>query len=129
GRHLPVHGVLDVLGRDDLADLDARHLHAPALGHLVQLRAQDAVDVLPLRQDVVQRDVADDCTQRGGGDLLARPGVVADGDHRRGGIQHAPVDEEVDVNGRVILGDAGLAGDFQVELAQVRPYRLVNDGD
>ena len=45
-RELPVHRVLDVARRRDLADLDRRHLAAPALGHLVELGAQDLVDLL-----------------------------------------------------------------------------------
>ena len=64
GRHLAVHRLLDVARRHDLADLDVRDLHAPALGHLVELGAQDVVDLLALGQHVVERDVADDGAQR-----------------------------------------------------------------
>ena len=48
GREHPVHRVLDVARRDDLADLDRRDLAAPALGLLVELGAQDLVDLLAL---------------------------------------------------------------------------------
>ena len=44
GRELPVHRVLDVAWRGDLADLDGRHLAAPPLGHLVELDPQGLVD-------------------------------------------------------------------------------------
>ena len=47
GEH-PVHRVLDVARRDDLADLDRRDLAAPALGLLVELGAQDLVDLVAL---------------------------------------------------------------------------------
>ena len=82
GAHLAVHRVLDVARRHDLADLDARDLHAPALGHLVELGAQDVVDLLALGQHVVQRDVADDGAQRGRRQRLGGAGEVGDGGHR-----------------------------------------------
>ena len=62
GEH-PVHRVQDVARRGDLADLDARDLAAPALGDLVELRAQDLVDLVALREHVVEEDVADDGAQ------------------------------------------------------------------
>ena len=48
GGELPVHRVLDVARRRDLADLDRRDLAAPALGDLVELDPQDLVDLLAL---------------------------------------------------------------------------------
>ena len=72
GRQLPVHRVLDVARRRDLADLDRRDLAAPALGDLVQLDPQDLVDLLALGQHVVEQDVADDGPQRGGRHALER---------------------------------------------------------
>ena len=47
GQH-PVHRFLDVAGRDDLADLDRCYLAAPALGLLVELRAENLVDLVAL---------------------------------------------------------------------------------
>ncbi len=40
-----------------------------------------------------------------------------------------PVDEEVDVDGRVVLGDGRLAGDLDELLAHVHLHRPVDDGD
>ena len=112
---------LDLAWRHDLADLDAGHLHAPALGDLVQLGAQHLVDLLALGQHVVQRDVADDRAQGGGGDALRGAGEVAHLEHAQARVDDLPVDQEVDVDRRVVLGDAGLARDLQEVLPQVEP--------
>ena len=66
GRHLAVHRFLHLAGRDDLADFDVGHLHAPALGDLVQPGAQHVVDVLAFGKHIIQEDAADDRAQRGG---------------------------------------------------------------
>ena len=73
---LPVHRVLDVARRRDLADLDRRDLAAPALGDLVELGPQDLVDLLALGQHVVEQDVADDRAQGRRRHALERPGEV-----------------------------------------------------
>src|SRR2546422_6757665 len=39
-------------------------LHAPARCHLIHLGLEDVVDLLPLRQHIVQRDVPDDRAER-----------------------------------------------------------------
>ena len=80
GRELPVHGLLHRRRRQDLADLDGRDLAAPALGDFVELQAQRLVDLLPLRQHVVERDVADDGPERRRRDALQGAGEVGDVD-------------------------------------------------
>ena len=50
GRHLTGHRLEHARGRVDLAHLDGGHLHAPALGHLVEADAKRGVHVLALRQ-------------------------------------------------------------------------------
>ena len=70
GGHLPGHRLLHGRRRDDLADLDVRDLHAPALGDLVELRPGGRVHLLALGEHVVERHVADDAAQRGRGDVL-----------------------------------------------------------
>ena len=65
-------------GGDDLADLHRRDLAAPALGLLVELGAQDLVDLLALGEDVVEEDVADDRAQRRRRDALERAREVRD---------------------------------------------------
>src|SRR4030081_396399 len=100
---------------------DADDLHAPPLGHLIELRTQDLVDLLALRQHVVEEDVADhgaECRRRDARD--GRPEVL-DLEDGVGGLllHHLLVDQEVDRDGRVVLGDAGLLRDLDYELTQV----------
>src|SRR5262245_3962086 len=56
--------LLDVAGRGDLTDLDGGHLAAPALRDLVELDPERLVDLLALRKDLVEGDVADHGAQR-----------------------------------------------------------------
>jgi hypothetical protein len=77
------------------------------------------VDLLAFRQDVVKRDVADDRAQRRRRDALRRAGEVAHLDDAQPWVNYLPVNQEVDVDRCVVLGDTGLRGDFQEVLAQV----------
>ena len=113
--------------RQDVADLDGRDLDAPALGDLVELLAQQVVDLVAVRQHVVE----------GRSPITARSVVVAipcaapakfdDLDDRDGRVEHPPVDQEVDRDRRVVLGDALLVRDRQELLAQVDPDRALDD--
>src|SRR3972149_6080939 len=47
-RHLAVHRVLDLARRDDLPDLDIRHLDPPSLSDFVELCPQNLIDVFAL---------------------------------------------------------------------------------
>src|SRR6267143_347950 len=49
GGHLKDHCVRDVLGREDLPDLDVRDLDAPASRDLVEFRPEYGIDLLALR--------------------------------------------------------------------------------
>jgi hypothetical protein len=129
GGELPVHRVLDVAGRHDLADLDRRDLAAPALGDLVELDPEELVDLVALGEDLVEADVADDRpegrrrdTQEHARELLG----VEDALER---VDDPPVDEEVDVDRGVVLGDRPLAGDLDEGLAEVDLERPVDDRD
>ena len=66
GGHLAGHGGLDVGGGFDLSDFYVGDFDAPASGLLVESGADELVDALALRQDLVQADVTDDCAERGG---------------------------------------------------------------
>src|SRR5438552_483971 len=129
GGHLEDHGVRDVLGREDLSDLDVRDLNAPPGRDLVQLRAEDRVDLLPLREDLVQDDVADDGPQRRRGDPHGGALEVVHADDGIGRARDLEVHDEVDIDGRIVLRDAGLVGDRQVSLPQIHPSRLVDARD
>ncbi len=126
---LPVHRILDVAGRRDLADLDGRHLAAPSLGDLVELGAQDLVDLLAAGEDLVEEDVADDGAQRGRGHTLQGTGEVGDVHDALERVDDPPVDEEVDVDRGVVAGDRRLAGDLDELLPHVHLHRPVDDRD
>ena len=127
GGELPIHRVLDVARRGDLADLDGRDLAAPALGHLVELDPQDLVDLLALGQHVVEEDVADHRAEGRRRDVLEGAFEVLDLDHAPVGVDDPPVDQEVDADRRVVLGDARLARDLDELLAQVDPDAALGD--
>ena len=131
GRHLAVHRILDLARWINLADFDVRDLDAPALGLRIQFDADGLVDALALREHLVQRDVADYRPQRGGGEADDGLVIVLDFQHGAFGLiqVHAHVDEEVNLDGRVIAGDVGLARDVQHLGAGVEARDLVNDRD
>src|SRR5207302_9822067 len=56
-------------------------------------------------------------------------GEVADLDDAQLRVEDFPVNEEINRNRRVVLGDAGLRGDLQEHLAQVHPDGFIHEGD
>ena len=127
GGHLAVHRFLNVARRLDFADFDLRHLDSPALGYVVQLRAQFLVDSLALGEDVVHVHLADDGAEGGCGYADNRAVVVHD---LQDGLlrllfHDSHVHEEVYVDGRVVERDVRLARDVQHFLAQVHRLRGV----
>jgi hypothetical protein len=104
-----------------------RDLAAPALGDLVELDAQDLVDLVALGQHIVEEDVAHHGTEGGRGDVLEGTLEVLDLDDAPIGVDDAPVDQEVDADRRVVLRDAGLAGNLDEPLAQVDLHRALGD--
>ncbi len=95
--------------------------------HLVELRAEDVVDLLALREHVVQRNVADDGSQRGRREGLRGAGEVDDGGHGLDGVEDLRVDQEVDADRCVVLRDAGLLRHLEESLAQVDLHGLLHE--
>ena len=60
-------------------------------------------------------------------DALEGAGEVLDVNDRAQRVDDVPVDQEVDVDRRVVLGDRRLAGDLDELLADVDLLRLVDD--
>ncbi len=54
GLHLPRHGVDEVLRRLDVLDFDARHLDSPGLGRGVDDGEQAHIDLVAMRQELVE---------------------------------------------------------------------------
>src|SRR6266545_3348040 len=129
GRHLAGHGLQHRGRGDDLPDLHVRDLHAPSLGDLVELHPEDLVHLFPLGQHVVQGHVTHHRPERGRCDVLGGAGEVADREHALLRIDHLVEHDEVDGDGRVVLGDGGLVRDLQVLLPKIHPHRPVHDGN
>ncbi len=126
-RHLPGHRFLNLARRQDFTNLHSGHLVAPAFGYLVEFLAKHGVDVLALRQDIVQHNIADDRAQRRRRDALRRGGKVADLDHAGDRIDDLPVNQKVDRDVRVVFGDRRLVRHLQELLAQVDPVRILDE--
>ncbi len=91
--------------------------------------AQDLVDLLAARQDLVEQDVADDGPERRRRNALEGAREVRDVDGGLEGIVDPPIDEEVDADRGVVPGDGGLAGDLDELLGDVDLDRSVDDRD
>src|SRR3989441_2483145 len=126
-RHLLHHRLLHVGGGSDLPDLDVCHLDAPPLRHFVELRAEDIIDLLPLREKLIERDIADDGPKSGGRDPDRCPREVLDLHNTLRRLHNLVVDQEVDICRSVVLGDAGLVRDLEVPLSQVYLVDPVDD--
>ena len=108
GPHLLLHRLLDRPRRVDRLQLDAGHAHAPLLGCLVEHRPQLRVDRVAARERLLERHRADHVSKRRDRELLHRLEHVGDlvrGLHRVGDLV---VDDGVDADRHVVLGDHGL---------------------
>src|SRR5205823_1038837 len=94
GRHLAVHGLLNLTRWQDLADLHRGYLDTPALCDLVQLAAQVLIDLLATCQDIIQHDVADHGAQRRGRNALRSAGEIGHGDDAGDRVDHLPIHQE-----------------------------------
>ncbi len=106
GGGLLLHGLLDVLGRVDLADLHALDADTPLVGGFVEFFPDSGVDFAPLVQRVVQFHV----TQHGTEGRLSEVGdgtlVVIDFEERLLRVHHLDVDDGVGGHRRVVAGDS-----------------------
>jgi regulator of protease activity HflC (stomatin/prohibitin superfamily) len=93
GRNRPLH----LLWQVDLLDLDLGDFDAPTLRLLVENRLEPHVQLLPLRQEIVQLDFAEHRTQAGLGRLLHGVPNILDLDDGLGGANHSEVDDGIDL--------------------------------
>lgn len=121
GAHLLLHRVLDGGGRLDRLQLDAVDADAPLAGGLVEDSAQGRVDLLAGGQGPLQVHAADDVAERGDGELLDGLDVAGDLVRRRPGVGHLVVDDGVDVDDQVVLGDHRLGREGDDLFAEVDP--------
>jgi hypothetical protein len=113
GLHLPRHRGDDVGRRADVLDLDAGDLDAPCLGRLVDDDQQPGVDLVALRQGLVEVHRPHHGAQVGGRERHDRGIEVADLIGRLGGVEHLEEHDTVDRDHGIVLGDDLLAGDVE----------------
>ena len=119
GAHLLLHRVLDRRRRVDALELDPVDADPPLAGGLVQDAAQPGVDRVAAGERLLEVHPADDVAQRRGRELLDGLDVVGDlvgGGDRVGDLE---VDDRVDRDHQVVLGDHGLRREAHHLLAQV----------
>ncbi len=119
GAQLLFHRVLDRHGRLDGLELDAADADAPLAGRLVEHDAELAVDVVSAGQRLFEVEATDDVAERGGRELLDRTEVVRDLVRRRTGVGDLEVDDRVDRDDEVVLGDHRLRREGHDLLAHV----------
>ena len=124
-RHRPLHpgGDLHVL------DLDDRHLHAPGRGLLVDDLLQDRVDLVSLREELVEQVLAEHRPQRRLGDLRGRDHEVLDLHDRGLRVDDPEVGDRVHAHRDVVLGDDLLRRHVQRDRPQVDLDHPVDDRD
>ncbi len=126
GAHLLLHRVLDRRRRIDGLELDPGDPDAPPAGRLVEHAAQLAVDLVAGGQRLLEVHPTDHVAQRGDRQLLDGLDVVGDLVRRRPRVGHLEIDDRVDVDGQVVLGDHRLRRERHHLLAQVDRGRTLS---
>ena len=129
GLGLAGHRALHALRDLDVLHLDDRDLDPPGRGLLVDDPLQDRVDLLALREQLVERVLAEHRPQRRLRDLGGRDHVVLDLDDRRLRVDDPEVRDRVHAHRDVVLRDHFLRRDVQRDRAQVDLDHLVDDRD
>src|SRR5690606_23412980 len=119
GAHLLLHRVLDGGGRLDGLEFDAVDADAPLAGGFVEDAAQGRVDLLAGGQGPFEVHAADDVAQGGDGELLDGLDVAGDLVGRGPRVGDLVVDDGVDVDDQVVLGDDRLGREGDDLFAQV----------
>lgn len=121
GAHLLLHRVLDGGRRLDRLELDAVDADTPLAGGFVEDAAEGGVDLLAGGQGPLQVHAADDVAEGGDGELLDRLDVAGDFVRRGPRVRHLVVDDGVDIDDQVVLGDHRLGREGDDLFAEVDP--------
>ncbi|MBG9885209.1 hypothetical protein ABE10_01120, partial [Bacillus toyonensis] len=103
--HLLLHRVLDGDGRVDGLQLDARDADSPLARRLVEHDTQLAVDLIAAGERLLQVEATDDVAEGRGGELLDGAEIVRDLIGRGASVGDLEVDDRVDRDDEVVLGD------------------------
>ena len=109
GLHLPAHRLDEVLGRLDVLDLDARDLDAPRLGSRVDDAEQPGVDLVAMREQLVEVHRAHDGADVGHHQVEQRLLEIGDLVGGAPHVEHLVEGDAVDRHSGVVLGDDLLA--------------------
>src|SRR5205807_4976573 len=85
---------------------------------LVQPCSQNRVDLFPLRQQLVEWNVTNNCSQRGGGESYRGAGEVLHLNNACRSVYDFVVDEEVDVYWCVVFGNCSLVRHLKISFSQ-----------
>jgi len=121
GLHLPAHRVHDVLRRNNVLDLDARHFDAPRLGGGVDHRQKPRVDLVAMREELVQVHRAHDRAHIRHDDVAQSRLKIGDLIGRAASVEHLIEGDAVHGHGGIVLGDDLLARDVHDLLHDVEP--------
>ncbi len=124
-RHCPLHARRDL----DVLDLDDRDLDAPGGRGLVDDGLEDRVDLVALREELVQHVLPEHRAQGRLGDLRRRRHEVLDLDDCRLRLDDAEVGDGVDAHRDVVLGDHFLRRHVERDRPQVDLDHPVDDRD
>jgi len=113
------HRALHRAGELDVLDLDHGDFDSPGLGLLVDDLLQVLVDLVAVRQELIESRLAERGPQRRLGDLRGRVDVVQNLSHRSLRIDHLEVDDGIDLCGHVVVGDDLLGRHFERDDAHV----------
>ena len=109
----------DFLGRRQILDLVAQDFHAPVRRGLIERRHDQAVDVLALLECAVELHAANDAAQRSLRELRDSHLEIARAVRRKPRVGDLEIQDSIDLELRVVLGDADLARHVERYFAQV----------
>src|SRR5207248_7417368 len=121
------NGALHLLRQVDLLDLDLGDLDAPRIGVGVEDRLDLLVDAIALGEQLVELCLAADAAQRGLRELGGREQEVLHVDERAIGIDHAEVNDGVDLDRDVVARDHVLRGNVERDDAQIHAHGALDD--
>src|SRR5690606_14803563 len=131
--HLLLHGLLDVAGRRDVLELDAVDLRPPLIRGVVENELELRVDDVAGSEGLVEIHLAAHVTERGLRELAHGQRQVRDFVRGADRVDDLDVEQRIDADRHVVLGDDRLLGNVENRFAQVdargAPDAAVGDPD
>ena len=118
-----------VLGQVDLFHLDKLDLDAPGVSVLFDDLLEAGVELVPLREKVVERHLAEETPQSRLGQLGRGVDIILDLDHALERVDDPEVQDGVDLDRDVVLGDDVLRRDVHRDEPQADPDHAVDWGE